>query len=86
MSRTAEDAASVSGSGVASLFGPSGTASPPVLHIDYDLRKSLAEINSMLATNVANWLKKRGKVSTACSNRLPKVSVLERQHCRRVGS
>jgi hypothetical protein len=67
----------VSGSGAASLFGPSSTSSPPVLHIDYDLRKSLAEINSMLATNVANWLKKRGKVSTVCSSSRSTVCMLE---------
>jgi hypothetical protein len=32
------------------------------MNIDPDLRKCLAEVNTMLAIHVAAWMKKRGKV------------------------
>lgn len=63
MSRpSAIDAASVAGSGAPSGFGVTSTSSPALMNIDPDLRKCLAEVNTMLAIHVAAWMKKRGKV------------------------
>lgn len=55
-------AASIAGSAAGS-FGPVGSVSPSVVHIDPDLRKCLSEVDALLAIHVAAWMKKRGRVS-----------------------
>lgn len=48
----------------AASFGLASSASPSVIHIDPELRKCLAEVDTLLAIHVAAWMKKRGRVSS----------------------
>jgi hypothetical protein len=71
----AGDAASVCPTAAGSnSSGSSGSSA--FINIDPNLRKCLAEVNTMLATHVAAWMRKRGKVSC-----LPSLCGRQQQQC-----